>query len=61
MRFSKLIVALVIMLNVIFTAAVLYAFLQKGNEPTALIAAFFSFTLGELWLLAKIKREEKEN
>jgi len=49
-------VALIVALVVVFTAAVLYAFLRVGSEPTALIAAFFSFTTGELWLLAGIKK-----
>ena len=54
--FSKLIVALIVALVVVFTAAVLYAFLRVGSEPTALIAAFFSFATGELWLLSGIKK-----
>lgn len=58
MRFSKVIVTLVILLNVVFTAAVLYVFLRVGDEPTALIAAWFAFTTGELWLLASIKKIE---
>ena len=62
--FSKLIVLLVVILNAVFTAAVLYAFLKVGSEPMALIAAWFSFTTGELWLLssikkAKVKREDE--
>lgn len=61
MRFSKTIVALVIVLNVAFTAAVLYVFLRIGAEPTALVVAWFAFTTGELWLLAKIKRAEARN
>lgn len=58
MRYSKLIVALVILLNTGFTGAVLYTFLCVGSEPTALVAAWFAFTTGELWLLAGIKREK---
>jgi len=58
MRYSKLIVALVILLNTGFAGAVLYAFLRVGSEPTALVAAWFAFTTGELWLLAGIKREK---
>ena len=57
-RFSKRIVALVIFLNVIFTAAVLYIFLKVANEPTTLIISWFSFTTGELFLLASIKKKE---
>ena len=60
MRFSKVIVALVILLNVAFTAAVLYTFYHIGSEPTALISAWFAFTTGELWFLAGIKRKEIE-
>ena len=60
MRFSKAIVSLVIMLNVIFSAAVLFVFLKIGSEPTTLIGAWFAFTTGELWLLAGIKKKEVE-
>jgi len=55
-RFSKRIVALVVLLNVAFTAAVFYAFLKVGQEPTALITAWFAFTTGELWMLAGIRK-----
>lgn len=57
-KFSKKIVTLVIIMNVIFTAAVLYIFWQVGNEPSTLIAAFFGFTTGELWFLSNIKKAE---
>ena len=57
-KFSKLIVALVILLNVIFTVAVFYVFCRVGSEPTALVAAWFAFTTAELWALAKIKTSE---
>ena len=60
MRFSKAIVALVIVLNVAFAAAVLYVFLRTGAEPTALVVAFFSFTVGELFALAFLKKKELE-
>jgi hypothetical protein len=60
MRFSKAIVSLVIMLNVIFSAAVLFVFLKIGSEPMTLIGAWFAFTTGELWLLAGIKKKEVE-
>lgn len=55
-RYSKFIVALVILLNVVFTMAVLYTFLRIGSEPTSLIVAWFAFTTGELWLLAGITK-----
>jgi len=56
MEFSKLIVTAVVILNSLFTVAALYVFLRVGNEPTALIAAWFAFTGGELWLLSGIKK-----
>lgn len=55
-RFSKKIVALVILLNVGFTGAVLYLFLRTGSEPTALIGCWFAFTTGELWMLSGITK-----
>jgi len=58
MKFSKFIVSLVIALNVIFTAVIVYVFLQIGSEPTALITAWFGFTTVELWALAGIKKKE---
>lgn len=61
MRFSKWIVATVIVLNVLFTIAILYTFLQTGSEPSTLVAAWFAFTTGELWALSSIKRKEIED
>lgn len=55
-RFSKFIVTLVIILNTVFTAAVLYAFLKVGSEPMTLIGCWFAFTTGELWMLSSIKK-----
>ncbi len=57
-RFSKKIVALVILLNTGFTGAVLFLFLRTGNEPTALIGCWFAFTTGELWFLSGITKEK---
>lgn len=59
-NFSKLIIVSIILLNIVFTASVLYVFLKTGNEPMALVGAWFSFTTGELWLLSKIKRDKVE-
>lgn len=56
--FSKILVAFIVSANVIFTIAVLRIFLVVGNEPATLIAAWFAFTTGELFLLSKIKREK---
>jgi hydrogenase-4 membrane subunit HyfE len=56
MKFSKVIVSLVIILNVFFTLGVLYVFLRTGNEPTSLVVAFFSFTTGELFMISTITK-----
>jgi len=58
MKFSKLIVTLVILLNAAFTVAVLYIFYRIRAEPTTLIGAWFGFTTVELWALAGIKKRE---
>lgn len=60
MKFSKAIVTLVILLNAIFTAAVLFIFFRIQVEPTVLISAWFSFTTVELWALAGIKKKKVE-
>lgn len=65
-RFSKVIVAAVIGLNILFTAAVLYVFLRTAAEPTALVGCWFAFTTTELWALSsikksKLKKGDKEN
>lgn len=57
-RFSKKIVALVIILNTVFTGAILYLFLKTGSEPSTLITAWFGFTTVELWTLAGITKEK---
>lgn len=61
--FSKIIVISVILLNVLFTVAIMKIFLQTSCEPSSLIVAWFSFTTVELWSLAGIKKakEKKEN
>lgn len=55
LRFSKLIVLLVILLNVMFTIGTLYVFLKVGSEPGILIGSWFAFTTTELWSLAMLK------
>lgn len=61
MKFSKVIVSLVVLLNVVFTGAVLYIFLRVGSEPMTLIGTWFAFTTGELWMLSSIKKKELGN
>ena len=56
--FSKSLVLGIVLANAIFTAAVLWVFLRTGSEPTALVAAWFAFTTGELWFLAGIKKKK---
>ena len=60
MQFSKFVITLVIMLNIIFTAVVLFIFYRIGSEPTVLIGAWFGFMISEVWALSKIKRAEVE-
>jgi ABC-type phosphate transport system permease subunit len=57
-RFSKFIVTVVILLNILFTAAVLYMFMITGSEPVTLIGCWFAFTTGELWMLSSIKKSK---
>jgi ABC-type phosphate transport system permease subunit len=57
-RFSKFIVTAVILLNILFTTAVLYTFLKVGSEPMTLIGCWFAFTTGELWMLSSIKKSK---
>lgn len=56
--FSKILVVFIITANVAFTVAVLLIFRAVGSEPATLIASWFAFTTGELFLLSKIKREK---
>ena len=58
--FSKIIVISVILLNVVFTLAVLGIFLMTSSEPSSLIVAWFSFTTVELWSLAGIKKAKEK-
>ena len=56
MGFSKLVVILCIGMVFYFASNFLDAFIEVGQEPTALIAAVFGFITVELWSLAKITR-----
>lgn len=58
--YSKVIVVAVIALNVLFTAAVLYAFLKTASEPSTLIGCWFAFTTGELFMLSSIKKVKEK-
>lgn len=56
MKFSKIILSIIILSNIIFTSTVLVIFINVGSEPVALIGAWFAFTTCEIWLLAGIKK-----
>lgn len=58
MKFSKFIVILVITLNIVFAAVVLWIFDRTKVEPVELVRAWFAFTTVELLALAGIKRKE---
>lgn len=60
-KFSKIIVTLVIILNIIFAGGVLYVFLKTSNEPSVLVGSWFAFTGTELWSLSSIKKKEINN
>ena len=57
-KFSKAIIGLIIASNIVFTIVVLSIFVHVGSEPSALIAAWFAFTTGELWMLSSIKKQK---
>ena len=56
MGFSKIVVILCIGMVFYFASSFLDAFIEVGQEPTALIAAVFGFITVELWSLAQITR-----
>ena len=60
MEFSKLIVLLVVLLNIVFAGIILYMVWHGRPEPAVLVGAWFAFTTGELFFLAGIKRTEKQ-
>lgn len=57
-QYSKALVTLIILMNIIFTIAVFFVFARTGSEPSTLIATWFSFTTVELWSLARIKKKK---
>lgn len=57
-NYSKWIVALIIILNALFTASTLIVFAMTSTEPSTLILSWFAFTTGELWLVAGIKKSK---
>lgn len=57
-KYSKFIVALVIILNVSFVLAIFKLLSMNVPEPNTLIIAWFGFTTGELWMLSTIKNNK---
>lgn len=60
MKYSKLIVMLIVIMNAVFAVSILYVFLKTSSEPTVLVGAWFAWTTGELWALSTIKCNEKK-
>lgn len=58
-RFSKLMVLIVLVLNILFALKVFQIVEEGFQEPTALVGAWFSFTTVELWSLASIKKRKE--
>lgn len=56
--FSKIVVLFIIIVNIVFTIAVLWIFFHTGSEPQVLIGAWFAFSAGELWFLSGIKKQK---
>lgn len=60
-NFSKGVVLFVIIANILFTVAVLSAFIMTQTEPSTLIMSWFGFTTAELWSLASIKKTKEKS
>ena len=63
MRFSKKIVFLIVILNVLFTSAVLYLNFHDHSVSDSLVTGWFSFTGVELvgMVAIKVVKVRKEN
>jgi hypothetical protein len=59
MNFSKKIVIAVLVMNVLFTTAVLMVSWHTLQPLDALVMGWFAFTTGELWTLGKIERDKQ--
>ena len=57
-KYSKGLIVAIVILNALFTAGVLVVFWHTSSEPASLVAAWFAFTTGELWMLAGIKKKK---
>lgn len=59
-KFSKVIVAALLMAVAAFTVAVLVIFFYTGSEPTTLIVSFFGFAGGEAGVLGLIRHSDNK-
>lgn len=57
-QYSKSVVTLILLVAMIFSAAVLVIFWHTGAEPSTLVSCFFGAVIGELWFLAGIKKKK---
>ena len=57
-RYSKIIVALVVVLDSLFAGACIYAFIKTRTEPAVLIGAWFTSMSGELFAMATLTHKE---
>jgi len=57
-NYSKNLIIVIIVLNVLYAIGVLLVFYKTSIEPIALTTAFYSFTTVELWQLATIKKNK---
>lgn len=57
-QYSKSVVTLILLVAMIFSAAVLVIFWHTGAEPATLVSCFFAGVIGELWFLAGIKKKK---
>ena len=58
MSLSKILVPLIIIANILFTWRILELFKLGYGEPSSLIYAWFAFTTGELFAMAKIRSDK---
>lgn len=59
-RFSKVVIALVLITVVIFTIAMTVIYCTMGGTPDTLITAFFAFAGGEAGVLGLLKWVERK-
>jgi len=60
MKFSKLIVLIVLISIYVYTGIALWVFYNTGVEPTTLTACFFGAMVGEFTILGVIEKTKKK-